>query len=236
MRNASQKEPGTKVCPRCGQVLFADMNVCYGCLYDFKRGGAEPPLAVEPPLAAKVPEVTPAPSTDKTGVFVREPEKRESSYAGKTMPTRPLGRPADAGVSLREVPSVDVRQEKARPMPFEDEDLMTVPTTVIASTSDRGGLSLRVRSDDMEVTLPLPEDGLLIGRGNVCDVILHSRAVSRHHVRIVPQGNGAIVRDCGSTNLATLNGREVSDATRMSVGETLDVCGTYFTLVDGPWS
>jgi hypothetical protein len=27
-----------KKCPRCGQLLFADMNVCYGCLYDFIRG------------------------------------------------------------------------------------------------------------------------------------------------------------------------------------------------------
>lgn len=25
----------TKTCPRCGAVLFSDMNRCYGCLYDF---------------------------------------------------------------------------------------------------------------------------------------------------------------------------------------------------------
>lgn len=25
----------TKVCPQCGQVLFEDMDVCYGCLHDF---------------------------------------------------------------------------------------------------------------------------------------------------------------------------------------------------------
>ena len=27
----------TKVCPRCGERLYEDMNICYGCLYDFTR-------------------------------------------------------------------------------------------------------------------------------------------------------------------------------------------------------
>lgn len=28
---------GLKTCPRCGAQLFADMDVCYGCLYDFSK-------------------------------------------------------------------------------------------------------------------------------------------------------------------------------------------------------
>lgn len=32
----------TKVCPRCGEELFADMDRCYGCLYDFSL--EEPPV------------------------------------------------------------------------------------------------------------------------------------------------------------------------------------------------
>lgn len=37
-RSGSLKEaPRTKRCPRCGQVLFADMDVCYGCLYNFSK-------------------------------------------------------------------------------------------------------------------------------------------------------------------------------------------------------
>ena len=31
---------GVKRCPRCGAELYADMSVCYGCLYDFARDGA----------------------------------------------------------------------------------------------------------------------------------------------------------------------------------------------------
>ena len=32
---------GEKRCPRCGEVLFDDMDVCYGCLYDFGRNREE---------------------------------------------------------------------------------------------------------------------------------------------------------------------------------------------------
>ena len=29
--------PHSKRCPRCGEILFDDMDVCFGCLYDFTR-------------------------------------------------------------------------------------------------------------------------------------------------------------------------------------------------------
>ena len=32
---------GEKRCARCGEVLFDDMDVCYGCLYDFGRNREE---------------------------------------------------------------------------------------------------------------------------------------------------------------------------------------------------
>ena len=32
---------GEKRCPRCEEVLFDDMDVCYGCLYDFGRNREE---------------------------------------------------------------------------------------------------------------------------------------------------------------------------------------------------
>lgn len=31
---------GTKTCPQCGQELFDDMDVCYGCLYSFEEASA----------------------------------------------------------------------------------------------------------------------------------------------------------------------------------------------------
>lgn len=33
-----------KTCPRCGATLFADMDTCYGCLYDFALKPASAPV------------------------------------------------------------------------------------------------------------------------------------------------------------------------------------------------
>ena len=41
-RSGANDEAGaTKTCPRCGAVLFSDMNRCYGCLYDFPEQAPE---------------------------------------------------------------------------------------------------------------------------------------------------------------------------------------------------
>lgn len=41
-RSGANDEAGaTKTCPRCGAVLFSDMNRCYGCLYDFPEQVSE---------------------------------------------------------------------------------------------------------------------------------------------------------------------------------------------------
>ena len=42
----------TKVCPQCGQELFSDMDVCYGCLYSFEGRArrAESTLAALPEI------------------------------------------------------------------------------------------------------------------------------------------------------------------------------------------
>lgn len=41
VRSRAHGEQQTKRCPRCGEVLFADMDVCYGCLYNFKKHDEE---------------------------------------------------------------------------------------------------------------------------------------------------------------------------------------------------
>ena len=33
--------PSCKTCPRCGSTLFADMDLCYDCLYDFDNPGLD---------------------------------------------------------------------------------------------------------------------------------------------------------------------------------------------------
>ncbi len=166
-----------KECPRCGQLLFSDMDTCYGCLYKFPTGNK---------VGMTIPPVQPA---------------------------------------HRDCPGGQYRQG------YPDDC-----TTVLASPQMRPDaephcLGLRVQTEDVEVLVPLPSNGLLVGRGSMCDVIVRSRAVSRTHARILPQGTRALVEDCGATNGVMLNGRRVVGRAEMSVGDDLDVCGTTITLV-----
>ena len=50
-RSSANDEVGaTKTCPRCGAVLFSDMNRCYGCLYDFPEQGPKAnPMTLDEP-------------------------------------------------------------------------------------------------------------------------------------------------------------------------------------------
>lgn len=88
-----------------------------------------------------------------------------------------------------------------------------------------------IRSSDMELTIPIPSQGLIIGRSPICDVVLHSRAVSHRHVMLVPRREELLVEDLGATNPAILHGRQVLGATSMNPGDMLDVCGTFITYV-----
>ncbi|MGN0287185.1 MAG: FHA domain-containing protein [Atopobiaceae bacterium] len=149
--------------------MFADMNVCYGCLYDFER------------------------------------DQKESSV-GLLIPDD-----WDAGLP---------------PLGYDDEG-----GTTSASLGLGGCLALRVCDPTLEVVVALGPAGVVVGRGEDCDVVLHATSVSRRHVRVDPSGDVALVRDLGATNPARLDGREISDEARMVVGQTLDVCGTLLTLV-----
>lgn len=159
----------TKRCPRCGEILFADMSVCYGCLYDFNR------------------------------------DQKESSV-GLLVPDD-----WDAGLP---------------PLGYEDED-----RTTGVSLGLEGSLALRICDPTLEVVVALGPAGVVVGRGEDCDVVLHATSVSRRHVQVEPAGDAALVRDLGATNPARLDGGEISDEVRMVVGQTLDVCGTLMTLV-----
>lgn len=177
----------TKICPQCGQELFADMMVCYGCLYDFSREHID----CSPML--------PDPDVSETGE---------------------LGLTYSRGFFA----------------PLEEDAQMVEPVTGGERTtpSATGGLGLFIQTGDIDLTVPLPVRGLMVGRLPINDIVLHSRAVSKQHVLIVPSGGGAVVEDQGSTNLAVLRGREVAGSRRMSLGDTLSICGTLLTLVDEP--
>lgn len=154
----------TKVCPQCGQELFSDMGVCYGCLYSF------------------------------------DDARREMTHG------------------LADLPDFDEPD-------FGDDGAKGSPE------SGPEGMMLKISTGDAQATIPVPKDGLVIGRDALSDVVLKSRAVSKRHVRVIPLSNAIIVEDLGSTNPALYKGREVRETAVVHVGESFEICGTVCTVV-----
>ena len=205
------KEYATKVCPRCGEELFADMRVCYGCLYEFP-----PARDVTAPASSAVPK------TEESASAAEEPAlpglvEDEPFLWDAGLP------PAESG--------------------WEDDtlDLSGVGNEAIAmaASSPETQPSSRevlcwVRTPSMEVRLPIPNEGLVIGRDQTCDVVLRSHAVSRSHVRILPAQDGEEgmrVIDLGATNPAIFSGREVRGEVLVPLGWTVSICGAFATPV-----
>ena len=145
--------------------------------------------------------------------------------------------PSDA--TMVEMPAEDAShlmpeehwQEDEVPTEAYERGLVTSQEATVAPAL-QPRMWLRIRSDDVEVSVPLREGGLLVGRGPSCDVVLHARSVSRRHVLLEPEEAGVKVCNQDAKNPAMLGGKKVEGVAHMTAGEELSVCGTIFSLVD----
>lgn len=86
----------------------------------------------------------------------------------------------------------------------------------------------------VDVWVEVGEKGLVVGRDPRCDVVLHSPAVSRRHLRLAPAADGAEVTDLGATNPATYRGREIAGSVVVPFGDAIEVCGCRLTMTGPP--
>lgn len=76
---------------------------------------------------------------------------------------------------------------------------------------------------DGALGLRVPLDGeVVLGRDPSCAVALPAGDVSRRHARVVPDGEGHLVLDLGSTNGTWVNGREVA-VHRLAPGDRVQI-------------
>lgn len=196
----------TKVCPRCGEELFADMRVCYGCLYEFPP--AEDAASSIDAEAANAGEANPTAGEDSL------PELKEDEPFLW-----------DAGLPPSESSWEDDTLDLSSPVGANptsappNRDPQPLSSTVLCW----------VRTPAVDVKLPIPREGLVVGRDPSSDVVLHSRAVSHSHVRILPAEEGMRVVDLGATNPALFSGREVRGEALVPLGWTVSICGTFVT-------
>jgi pSer/pThr/pTyr-binding forkhead associated (FHA) protein len=63
----------------------------------------------------------------------------------------------------------------------------------------------------------------LIGRGSDCHIVLPERQVSRHHVKIISDGNSYQLVDFGSKNGTHLNGTQVNGTVPLQDGDEIQI-------------
>ncbi len=177
----------TKTCPQCGQGLFDDMDVCFGCLYRYPH--------------------------EDEGQAIGGQEGEEEHLTTKSSPA--WEQTAD--------------KEGEGEFWYEQEMVPTEAYGDVANGPDPS-MGILIVTPDIEVVVPLPSHGLLVGRGGSCDVVLRSRVVSRKHVRLEPDGEGVLVTDQGATNPAQVGGTPVKGSVHVSTGDVVDVCGTTLRL------
>lgn len=114
----------------------------------------------------------------------------------------------------------------------EDTEDLSAAASRAAPAEGRAGLWLQTSSAD--VWVEVGEKGLLVGRDPRCDVVLHSPAVSRRHVRLASVAEGMEVFDLGSTNPATYRGRKVTQRAVVPFGDTVELCGCRLTMTGPP--
>ena len=236
-------EGGIKTCPRCGARLFADMDVCYGCLYDFTKEGRRPPEveAVDPAVVASTPLDEPPLELRDVGGAINTPEtvgreKRPGDVAaspamGEDLPfDRCQGRGGDvAGPPRRSSPSL-VDALPAAPSGVgasADDSPDSFPGPEIASLEPVAKLArpthVRIVMGGLAMSVGVPEEGLTVGRDRSCGLVLDCSSVSPQQLAIRREGDGMCAQDLGASNPALLNGWALSGACSLRVGDRLEV-------------
>ena len=78
-------------------------------------------------------------------------------------------------------------------------------------------------------TLPIPEDGLALGRSSQNDVAIRDEMLSRRHCRFYFEDGAPMVADLATVNGTQVNGRRVASA-RLNPGDRITIGVTDFVF------
>ena len=120
------------------------------------------------------------------------------------------------------------RAAAARVVLDEDPDVVSGSLAIEAVVDERAQTLALEKPDGKRVALT---DGLTIGRGDDNDVVVRDARASRKHARIVADGTGWSVEDCGSSNGTFVDSAQVRRS-RLDRGQTLTIGDTPFKVVD----
>jgi hypothetical protein len=96
-----------------------------------------------------------------------------------------------------------------------------------AALRQRGQRALLLHDGRRLVIAP---GGATIGRSRQCEIVLDDPNVSREHAEVRPSDGAWFLRDLGSTNGTSLNGRRVSGSEQISPGDQIDIGTSVITF------
>lgn len=116
---------------------------------------------------------------------------------------------------------------------------VTVPRTAPPRPAPQPAPDRKRKHWQLEVLQPATARGtrfavdqeVTIGRGAGCAIsIEHDTYASTVHARVFPRGDDLFIEDLASTNGTTLNGRRISEETRVRKGDRIGVGGTVLEV------
>jgi hypothetical protein len=127
--------------------------------------------------------------------------------------------------------------------PDGDEDREAPPEqsgrTMVYSTAERHSepLEERARTRAEKALLVLSGKrmvvgpaGATLGRSRQCDIVVDDPNVSREHAEVRPRGGSWVLRDLGSTNGSSLNGRRIDGAEVLKPGDEIELGTSKMTF------
>jgi diguanylate cyclase (GGDEF)-like protein len=124
--------------------------------------------------------------------------------------------------------------ERSRGRNREVTTTMVVGGGARATTRDRGVLTI-IAGPQAGRVVPIPDEGLKLGRSDECTLVFDDSSLSRVHAVAARVGRSFVLRDNGSTNGSFVNGKRTEGAVEMQDGDRIEL-GTStvlrFSLVD----
>lgn len=111
--------------------------------------------------------------------------------------------------------------------------------TMVYSTSERHSEPLEERARSRAETallvlggkrMVVGPSGATLGRSRKCDIVVDDPNVSREHAEVRPRGGSWVLRDLGSTNGSSINGRRTDGAEVLKPGDEIELGTSTMTF------